>query len=206
MAPSKRKLKRKRNKTLKRKSNKIQHAPSSLEAVPSIPKDLLIDVFATIAAKSLSDFHKMKNVSSFLRSCLESENTEIIFREGLLEYFGYPNGNIDGLERLKIAAEKGHKEAIYIKQGLEHMRFLRKSKCIVSSRSKVKYLTKDMWKNNGMLMRNQIALCNSKSTCEGWRVKKGPWFLPDEDDDMTLCEDCRWDHELEFFYKLFNVY
>lgn len=55
-----------------------------------------------------------ENVSSFLRSCLESENTEIIFREGLLEYFGYPNGNIDGLERLKIAAEKGHKEAIYM--------------------------------------------------------------------------------------------
>jgi len=146
MAPSKRKLKRKRNKTLKRKGNKIQHAPSSLVAVPSLPKDLLIDVFATIAAKSLSDFHKMKvcckyfleltqeryvlqqipfdnfpliqwvpneNVSSFSRSCLESENTVIMFREGLLEYFGYPNGNIDGLERLKIAAKKGHKKAIY---------------------------------------------------------------------------------------------
>ncbi|RHN63787.1 hypothetical protein MtrunA17_Chr4g0062091 [Medicago truncatula] len=88
------------------------------------------------------------------------------------------------------------------KQGLEHMRFLRKSKCIVSSRSKVKYLTKDMWKNNGMLMRNQIALCNSKSTCEGWRVKKGPWFLPDEDDDMTLCEDCS-SVSLLLMWKLF---
>jgi len=93
------------------------------------------------------------------------------------------------------------------RQGLEHLRFLRKSKCVVSSRSKVKYLIKYLWKNNGMLMRNQIPLCNSKSTCGGWRVKKGPWFLlDDEDDDMTLCEDCRWDHELEFFYKLFNVH
>lgn len=79
------------------------------------------------------------------------------------------------------------------RQGLEHLRFLRKSKCVVSSRSKVKYLIKYLWKNNGMLMRNQIPLCNSKSTCGGCRLKKGPWFLlDDEDDDMTLCEDCRY--------------
>jgi hypothetical protein len=68
---------------------------------------------------------------------MESGNIEILFREGLREYFSYPNGNIDDLERLKIAAQKGHKEAIYAygmillcsddhesrKQGLENVFF-----------------------------------------------------------------------------------
>ncbi|CAJ2634949.1 F-box protein [Trifolium pratense] len=157
---------------------------------------------------------------TFLRRCEESENIEILFREGLREYFNYPNGNIGGLERLQIAAQRGHKEAMYVygmlllssenhesrKQGIEHMRSLRMSKCIMSSRKKVQHLTKFLWKNNGMLVRNQIPLCKFKETCKGWRVKKGRWLLlDDEDDDIQLCEDCRWDHELEFFYQLFNI-
>jgi len=162
----------------------------------------------------------MRKHRHFLKRCKENGNIETLFREGSREYFSYPNRNIDGLDRLKIAAQKGHKESIYMygmillcskdhesrKQGLEHMRFLRKSKCIVSSRKKVEYLTKSLWKNNGMLMRNQTPICNSKNMCKGWRVKDGRWLLlDDEDDDVGLCEDCRWDHELEFFYHLFNV-
>jgi hypothetical protein len=159
---------------------------------------------------------------SFLKRCKESENIEILFREGLCEYFNYPNGNIGGLERLKIAAQRGHKEAMYVygmlllcsenhesrKQGIEHMHSLRMSKSIMSSRKKVQYLTNFLWKNNGMmLMRNLTPICKSKSTCKGWRVKKGRWLLlDDDDDDISLCEDCRWDHELEFFYQLFNIH
>jgi hypothetical protein len=82
----------------------------------------------------------MRKHCRFLKPCKESENIEILFREGLREYFNYPNRNIgDGLERLKIAAQKGHKEAMYVygmlllcyendeskKQGIEHMRYLR---------------------------------------------------------------------------------
>ncbi|XP_057432597.1 putative F-box protein At1g67623 [Lotus japonicus] len=150
---------------------------------------------------------------SFLNRCKEYENMESLYREGLLKYFGYPNGNIDGLGILKEAAQKGHKEAKYVcgmislssedddlrKQGLEHMHFLRMSKCVLSSRNKVKKLLGSMWKNNGMLRRNQSPLCNSKSTCKGWRVKTGREELIDDDDDdvddIGLCEYCRWDHE-----------
>jgi hypothetical protein len=50
----------------------------------------------------------MRKHCRFLKPCKESENIEILFREGLREYFNYPNRNIgDGLERLKIAAQKG---------------------------------------------------------------------------------------------------
>ncbi|KAL5064953.1 hypothetical protein RYX36_026690, partial [Vicia faba] len=91
-------------------------------------------------------------------------------------------------------------------QGLEYMRFLRKSKCIACSRKKVYYLSKSFWKNNRMSMRKPTHLCNIKDTCKGWKVKKGRWsFINDDDDDTNLCEYCRWDYELEFFYQLFNI-
>ncbi|XP_057418893.1 F-box protein At2g35280-like [Lotus japonicus] len=162
--------------------------------------------------------------SQFLNRCREYENIESLYREGLRAYFNYPHGNIDGLDILKAACQKGHKEATYVygmillcseddalrKQGLEYMRFLRKSKCVVGSRKKVKHLLKCLWKNNGMLKRNQSSLCNSKSTCKGYKVKMGRWVLLDDDDDdddaISSCEYCRWNHELEFFYQLFNIH
>ncbi|XP_050890045.1 putative F-box protein At1g67623 [Lathyrus oleraceus] len=239
--------------SLKKKSNKKQHAPPSSSSIQSLPRDLLLDMIINVTSQSFLDLYNMKlcchdflkvaeenyvlqkvslnqfpliqwfpnkKALSFLKRCKESGNIESLFREGLCEYFNYPNGNIGGLERLKVAAQKGHKEATYMygmillcsedyelrKQGLEHMRSLRLSKCIMSSRKKVQYLTSSLWKNNGVLARNQTPLCNSKDTCKGWRVKKGRWLLfDDEDDDIESCEACRWDHELEFFYKLFNV-
>jgi len=110
---------------IKRGSNKRQHA-----TIQSLPRDLLIEVVATLASQSFHDIHHMKicckdflqateenyvlqkvsldNFSlvqwfpndkalSFLKHCTESGNIEILFREGLREYFSYPNGNIDGL-------------------------------------------------------------------------------------------------------------
>ncbi|CAK8535590.1 unnamed protein product [Lathyrus sativus] len=161
-----------------------------------------------------------KNALLFFKRCVESKNSESLYRDGLLKYFNYPNGNMAGLKSLKIAAQMGHKEAMYVygiillcsedheskNQGVEYMRALRKSKCIMSSRMKVQSLTNSLWKNNGILVRNQTPICNSKSTCYGWRLKKGRWLLlDDEDDDFNLCENCRWDYELEFFYNLLNV-
>ncbi|XP_057418892.1 uncharacterized protein LOC130713109 [Lotus japonicus] len=159
--------------------------------------------------------------TSFLNRCMECGNIDSLYREGLRKYFDYPNGKIDdGLGILKVAAEKGHNEAKYVcgmislcsednevkKQGLKYMHFLRKLKCVVNCRKKVKQLLKSVWKNNVVLVRNSHPLCNVNSTCKGWRVKKDRWvLLDDDDDDMSLCEYCRWDHELEFFYRLFNI-
>lgn len=46
-----------------------------------------------------------KKVLSFLKCCIESENMEIMFREGLREHFSYLSGNICGFEKLNIAAQ-----------------------------------------------------------------------------------------------------
>ncbi|GAU34133.1 hypothetical protein TSUD_66120 [Trifolium subterraneum] len=133
----------------KRGINKTRHA-----SIQSLPRDLLLEVVATVASQSFLDLHNVKmcckeflqvteqnyvlqkvsldnfpliqwfpneKASSFLKRCEESENIEILFREGLREYFSYPNGNIGGLERLQIAAQRGHKEATYVYGNMQRM-------------------------------------------------------------------------------------
>ncbi|XP_057417612.1 uncharacterized protein LOC130711856 [Lotus japonicus] len=228
----------------------------STSTIKTLPRDLLVEIVALVAAHSFIDFHAIKmcckdfldatednyiwrnasldkfpliqwlpndKVSSFLNRCRECGNMESLYREGLQKYFCCPNEKIDGLEILNVAAQKGHKEAKYVcgmislcseddelrKQGLEYMRFLRKSQCVVGSRNKVKQLLKFIWKDNGMFERRLSPLCNSKSTCKGWQMKRDRWVLLDDDNDnndnISLCENCRWDHELEIFYQLLNV-
>ncbi|XP_057445002.1 putative F-box protein At1g67623 [Lotus japonicus] len=239
---------------VKKTRSKRQHTRKgsySSTTIQELPRDLLVEVVATVASNSFIDFNTIKiccrdfldatednyvwhrvsldnfpliqwrpndKVSSFLARCRECGNMESLYREGLQKYFGYPDGKMDGLEILKATAQKGHKEAKYVcgvillcsdddkmrKQGLDYMRILRKFKCVIESRNKVKKLLNFLWKRNGMNGQNQSPLCNSKSTCKGWRVKNGLWELLDDDDDdydISLCEYCRWDHELKFFYK-----
>ncbi|KAL5064954.1 hypothetical protein RYX36_026691 [Vicia faba] len=127
----------------KKKNNK-----RSLAVIQLLPKDLLLEIVASIASQSFVNVHIMKiccidflsiteenyvlqNISldsfsviqrfsnekalTFLSRCMESGNIEILFRDGFREDFGSSNeNNIGGLERLKIAAQKGHKDALYV--------------------------------------------------------------------------------------------
>ena len=252
----------KRARSKRRRTRKGPYSAATLKLLPSphskttmkeLPRDMLVEVLATVASNSFTDLYTMKKcckdfldaaedrniwrrisldtfplihwvpnekVSWFLNRCMECGNIESLFREGLRKFFN-PDDKIDGVEILKEASEKGHKEAKYVygmillgskdddlrKQGLEHVRLLRKSKCVVSCRNKVKGLLDSMWKNNVLLELNRIPLCHFKSTCKGCKIKTGRWVLvDDEDDDLSLCEYCRWDQELEFFHHLFNVH
>ncbi|XP_057445004.1 putative F-box protein At1g67623 [Lotus japonicus] len=202
------------------KRQRTRKGPCSTTTIQALPRDLLVEVVATVASSSFMDFHTIKTccrdfldatedryvwqrvsldnfpliqwrpnnkATSFLTRCKECGNMESLYREGLRKYFDYPDGNMDGLEILKTAAQKGHKEAKYVcgmillcseddemrKQGFEYMCILRKSKCVVELRNKVKKLMDFLWKSNGMKGHNHSPLCNSKNTCKGWKVKKG---------------------------------
>ncbi|GAU10848.1 hypothetical protein TSUD_424520, partial [Trifolium subterraneum] len=50
----------------------------------------------------------------FLKQCEASGNIDVLFSEGLRDFFNYPDGNIGGLQKLKIAAEEGHNLAKYV--------------------------------------------------------------------------------------------
>jgi len=158
---------------------------------------------------------------SFLQSCKEGGNIEVLYREGLQEIVRYA-GNIEkGIGDLKIVAEKGHLEAKYVyglillcsedddlrKEGVEYMRFLRNAKCVVSCRNNVVALLGNTWRRPyETLVRNPIPLCYNRR-CNGWNMKKcRSWKMVDNEDDedgiKNSCENCRWDVELDFFYNV----
>ncbi|WJX24298.1 hypothetical protein P8452_13421 [Trifolium repens] len=161
-----------------------------------------------------------ENALAFLKRCEESGNPEALWSEGLREFFNYPMGNWMGREKLRIAAEGGYNLAKYAYglimlcsendesriEGIKHLRYLRMNHCILHCRRRMTEIQHYFWRNNGMLVRNQTLVCKSTPGCGGWRLKRGRWgFMDDEDDDTTTCENCRWDHELQFFYGIFRI-
>ncbi|XP_045809923.1 F-box protein At2g35280-like [Trifolium pratense] len=175
---------------------------------------------------SFEDYPKIlweptEHALAIIKRCEESGNPDVLFSQGLREYFKYPNGNIGGLEKLKIAAESGHKLAKYVygmimlssennesmQEGIEHIRFLKMAKCVMHTRNKIDEIRKKYLfiYYNGMLVRRQTRVCKSKP-CKGWGLRRGKWIMiNDEDDDLSYCEYCRWDYELEIFYQIFRV-
>ncbi|KAK7292131.1 hypothetical protein RIF29_07848 [Crotalaria pallida] len=199
------------------------HSLADLVNLKRCCKDFLDAAEDDFAYKHVSLLHKFPlfpwrplndKKLSFLKRCKESQNMDTLFREGLLEYLR--GEKISGLRILKIVALKGHKEAKYVygmimlssedeelrKEGLEHMRFLRESKCVIRCRGKVEKLVQYAWKKN-ILLHNKKTLCHNKSICKGWRPREGRWLLLDDEDDnndnINMCEYCRWDQELELF-------
>ncbi|KAF7837832.1 putative F-box protein [Senna tora] len=168
--------------------------------------------------------------SSFLDRCKECGNLESLFRQGMLQFFSHIQfDQAQGFLTLQKAAREGHEEAMYVvalillcgleedglerqrklSQALQYLRFLRMSKCVVRCRTRFQSCLREMWLHNGVIVGGNKFLCDS-TTCEkGWRIKRGRWeLLDDEDDenDVNMCEYCRWDYELKFFYGRLNVH
>ncbi|KAK4256623.1 hypothetical protein QN277_006326 [Acacia crassicarpa] len=153
---------------------------------------------------------------SFLKRCKESGNSESLYRDGMVEYFSSLNLN-SGLESLRMASQKGHKDANYVygmilicsddegerKQGLQLLRFLKMSKCIKRSRKRVKSFIWSMWVRN-RLVRIPRPLCQFhtfQNVSRGW-----PSLNEEEDDGIDVsCEYCIGDYELSLFCGLLRV-
>lgn len=166
--------------------------------------------------------------SSFLNRCRECGNLDSLFREGMLQFFSFIQQ--EGFQTLKMAAQKGHKESMYVvaminlfgnfqdndgnkEEAMRFMRFLRKCKCVMKCRKRVRGCMRQIWMRNKNIVvginNNKKFLCDYYGKCEkesSWRCKRGNWELDnDEDDDENSCENCRWDRERKFFYELLNV-
>jgi hypothetical protein len=167
--------------------------------------------------------------TAFLSRCREMGNIEIIYREGMVQYFSTLMVNL-GFENVKNATLGGHHEAKYVysmllmansddgegrKLGFDLFGELKNSTYInlVSCRKRVKSFIKSMWLRNSVVVPNQeLSLCCS-STCQssGGAVKMvkkhSPWRHIDEfDNDVSFsCKYCDGNYELGLFCKLFQV-
>ncbi|XP_027368690.1 putative F-box protein At1g67623 [Abrus precatorius] len=237
-------------------SNKKQHRHESVTAIKALPNELLVEIIAKVASRSIVDLCKVKlcckeflhaaeddNVyhhasmekfalvplpwftgekeSSFLKRCRENGNSEISYREGMVQYFSSLRVK-SGLENLKNAAMEGLDEAKYVycmllmcsedegerKRGFDLYCTLKRSTCVRRCRKRVKSFIRSMWVNNKIVVRNhKLSLC---STCDGERLKKlsRRWssLVEDEDGDGISCEYCSADYELGLFCNMKSNY
>ncbi|KAK2362548.1 hypothetical protein QL285_087605 [Trifolium repens] len=161
-----------------------------------------------------------ENALAFLKRCEASGNLEVLWSEGLRDFFHYPIGNWEGREKLKIAAEGGYNMAKYVyglimlcsendesrNEGIKHIRDLRMNKCMLYCRNQMQERAGYFWRYNGMLVRNQTLVCKTRPACGGWRLNNGAWvLLKEEDDDLSSCEYCRCDEEMNHFYGMFRI-
>jgi len=192
---------------------------------PHVYQHAALDKFALIPLPWFTD----EKETTFLNRCRESGNLEIIYREGMVQYFSTLMVNL-AFENVKNAALGGHHEAKYVysmllmansedeegrKLGFDLFGELKNSTCIslVSCRKRVKYFIRSMWVRNSVVVPNQeLSLCCS-STCQSGggavkMVKKhSAWRLIDEfDNDVSFsCKYCDGNYELGLFCKVFQV-
>jgi hypothetical protein len=163
--------------------------------------------------------------TSFLRRCRESGNLEILYREGMVQYFSTSEVNL-GLENLKKAALKGHHEAKYVYSMLLMINLedeeTRKLGCdlftelkdsiggsLSSCRERVKLFIRSMWMRNRLVVPDQqLPLCYSK--CQSYRIekikKRSSWLANEIDSDSVdlSCKYCSGNYELGLFCKIFR--
>jgi hypothetical protein len=172
---------------------------------------------------------KGEKETSFLKRCKESGNLEILYREGMVQYFGNNVMANVGLENLKKAALEGHHEAKYVysmllmancedeegrKSGFDFFAEFKNSMGIgvARCRDRVKSFIKSMWVKNRVVVPNQqLSLCAS-NTCQCQsngieKTKKSTWLANeiDNDDICASCKYCDGNRELRLFCNMFRV-
>ncbi|KAK4285079.1 hypothetical protein QN277_001823 [Acacia crassicarpa] len=166
---------------------------------------------------------------SFLRRCRSSGNLESLYRQGMEYYFLNNELCDEGLGMVRMAAQKGHKRSMYafamivlmcidarrrffgleeLEEALAFLRFLRNHKCVLRCRNEVGELVSSLpWSMcSYLVMTITPCLCSSVPCTNTWRPRIGSEYLETEDDDdndPNMCENCRWDHEVEEFYENF---
>jgi len=181
-----------------------------------------MDKFALIPLPWFTD----EKGTSFLRRCRESGNSEILYREGMEQYFSTLMLNL-GFEKLKKAALEGHHDAKYVysmllmancedeegrKLGYDLFGELKNSTCISIASKRVKSFTQSMWvKNHVVIQKQALSLCCSSTYQSGGTqkvVKKhSTWSFDefDNDDVGVSCKYCDGNYELSLFCKMFHV-
>lgn len=200
---------------VKKRRNEKQHKhDGSFTTVKALPKDMLVEIFAKVATRSIFDHCMIKlcckeflhaaeddyvyrhasmenfalvplpwftgnKESSFLKRCRESGNSEILYREGMVQYFTSSMMEL-GLKNLKEAALEGHHDAKYVycmllmcgedelgerKQGFDLFCSLKASSTsLIRCRKRVKSFVQNIWVNNNPAIKDHKS---SSFCCSG---------------------------------------
>ncbi|KAL0349083.1 UNVERIFIED_CONTAM: hypothetical protein Sangu_1136100 [Sesamum angustifolium] len=146
---------------------------------------------------------------AFLTKCEECRNPEIMYRQGVLDYFTGKRPE-SALGHLQRALKANHIGAVYVTciillfsgddelkaSGVRLMANMKKSKCVrrklKEHREKLKSMVRLMWVENPALRRRPV--CCTRQ--DNHRRKRG-WVDIDDEEDVQ-CEGCCADCEIRF--------
>ncbi|KAJ4978860.1 hypothetical protein NE237_009640 [Protea cynaroides] len=172
-----------------------------------------LEKFPTVPWMSSSEYY------SFLRDCEEKGNPEALFKHGMVEYFSSKNKQESGMKFLKKAACLGHEEAAYIlglillctdhrlkAQAFDFLKIVEKESSTSSTniqkcRKRLEKIIREMWTSRGSLPQPE-PLCTSL-VCKKNGLKSG--WVSIEDEELSNCEDCRWDHEIVLLRNMLHA-
>ncbi|KAI3963618.1 hypothetical protein MKW92_036651 [Papaver armeniacum] len=159
-------------------------------------------------------------VASFLKRCEHAQNPEVLYRQGMVEFF-YNNQIELGRELLQRSSNSGHTVATYVLGIIfldsgDHQSILRgrellnriltkrsnnktsRGEDVEACRKKSRRVIRQLWVNNS-LNPSQSQACNSSRCTTGQKNVNG-WSSNYE--DMSDCEICRCNREFSHFTKM----
>ncbi|XP_050374680.1 putative F-box protein At1g67623 [Argentina anserina] len=171
-----------------------------------------IDKFPFIPLRRKEEF------SEFLGRCGKCGNAEALYRQGVVRLFNLKEFDFEsGFECLKKAAAKGHKEAMYVygvflvcvggeakQQGVQCLSSLNRED-LSESRERTMTCIRSMWANNviigAMLAYSaRVKTCSQCGNVQDNFVSKRGWDdLYDESDNLSGCDSCKMNREVNIF-------
>ncbi|KAI9084365.1 hypothetical protein K1719_033707 [Acacia pycnantha] len=155
---------------------------------------------------------------SFLSRCLSSGNLESLYRQGMKAFFCNSKPCEEGLDIIRMAAQKGHDRSMYafaiivlilkccnnnarigllgveeFEEALRFLRILRNHKCVLKCRNDVGgFVSMLSWKKRYSLVDQAPTkhLCRRIACNKTWRLKIGSWYWETEDDDENDPKMC----------------
>ncbi|GLT32561.1 hypothetical protein SLA2020_072200 [Shorea laevis] len=178
-------------------------------------------IFAKVSMHGVlkCQWSERKEVRSFFERCRRCGNHDMLFREGMFDYFGCQKPEFSRLEKLKTAAEKDNANAIYVygiillcsgednlkKQGselLHSVKRLRPNEEIRRFRERTESIIASIkWEKNCI---NYDGFIRRPKLCGHERVYKyiDMWLEDEEKKVIKMCDYCEWSHEIDLFIKM----
>ncbi|KAI3991755.1 hypothetical protein MKX01_038153 [Papaver californicum] len=182
--------------------------------------DNLIFRHASVEELPIIQWCPKSEVSSFLKQCEEAKNPEVLFRQGMVEFFNNKETEL-GKKLLHKSADLGHIVAAYVlgiilidagddedvlmgKQLLS--RSLTQKRCtrkrsrsgeFEECRKKAKKIIGGMWVKNSLSGAKRYTCNNLKCTA---RIQ-----TYEADNEVLECETCNCNRELAYFYDMLGI-
>ncbi|KAM6600462.1 hypothetical protein CsatA_020077 [Cannabis sativa] len=165
------------------------------------------------------DLYMSKEATTLFTKCLNSQNSEAMYRLGVTEYLNFHKKKKSGIELLEKAVNAGHLGASYfmgiilickeedesddetkqsgIRHGIQLLGRVKTSAQMRECREKLKHIAQKLW-----LTQNHNFLIPKLFQCQFPNRKRKSWPLLDDYSHSLCCNTCRFNYEIVYVCNL----